>query len=89
MATSGATNAKTAVGDSGVAEPDSGHRRIEDRVQGFVAPTAGELSGRVVDAGGHSIANATVHLVEPARNRDDKPMVSLVLWKFECPPTGG
>jgi hypothetical protein len=34
-----------------------------DRVQGFVAPGTGELSGRVTDADGQPLANATVHLV--------------------------
>lgn len=62
--------------------------------------SAGELSGSVVDADGHPVANATVHLVtsksertvttelkfEPARNRADKPISSLVVWKFEWPP---
>jgi hypothetical protein len=34
-----------------------------DKVQGFVAPGTGELSGRVVDADGNPIKRATVHVV--------------------------
>ncbi len=34
-----------------------------DRVQGFVAPSAGEVSGRVTDGTGAPLKNATVHIV--------------------------
>lgn len=35
----------------------------DDNVHGFVAPTRGELAGRVTDARGNPLANATVHVV--------------------------
>lgn len=34
-----------------------------DRVQGFLAPSAGEVSGRVTDGNGAPLKNATVHIV--------------------------
>lgn len=40
-----------------------------DRVQGFIAPSTGELTGRVVDSRGQPIANATVHVVTKTGER--------------------
>jgi hypothetical protein len=40
-----------------------------DQVQGFVAPSTGELTGRVVDSKGEPIANATVHFVTKSGER--------------------
>ena len=36
---------------------------VVDRVQGFSAPGVGEVSGRVTDADGNGVKNATVHVV--------------------------
>jgi hypothetical protein len=45
----------------GIAQADD--RPPTDKLQGFVAPSTGQLSGRVVDSHGHPIAKATVHFV--------------------------
>ena len=53
----------TGADETGVATADTARERSDDLVQGFVAASAGEIRGRVVDAGGHPVANAPVHLV--------------------------
>ena len=49
------------VGTGGAARADE--PMSTDKMQGFVAPGTGELKGRVTDAQGNGVGNATVHIV--------------------------
>ncbi len=53
----------TGTDETGVATANRAHERPDDLLSGFVAGSAGEIVGRVVDADGAPVANADVHLI--------------------------